>query len=146
MVVQNRQDNTYAPFIIGGEAVADDDGVITQDAGRTTVLAKYTLLSRTPADKKWIPFTDETAVDGTQLPIGVLISDDIAAADIVAGDVGNHIILRSKAIFDRGQLVIENSKTLDTVITSETMTVSDWLISVGLVPEYTTNISELENS
>jgi hypothetical protein len=146
MAIENRTDNTLNPFIIGGDASADDDGVIFKDAGRTAVLAQYTLLSRIPGTRKWIPFTDETATDGTEKPIGILMSGPITAALIAAADVPGQVILRTNARFDRGQIVIENSKTLNTVIATEDVTVADYLIGVGLVPEYTQNLSELENS
>jgi hypothetical protein len=146
MGIENRQDNELNPFIIGGEPMADDDGVIFTDAGRTEVLEQYTLLSRIPASRKWTPFTDETATDGTEKPLGILMSGPITAAAIAAGDVTGQVILRTGARFDRGQIVIENSKTLNTVIASEDVIVADYLIGVGLVPEYTQNLSELENS
>jgi len=146
MAVQNRTNNAIHPFIIGGDAVADDDGILLRDAGRTAVLANLTLLARVPATRKWVPFTDETATDGTQLPIGILISGPVAAASLAAADVTGQVILRTNAIFNRGMLVIEASKTLNTVITTADMTVADFLISVGLVPQYTQNMTELENA
>jgi hypothetical protein len=146
MAVQTRQNNTLNPFIIGGDPVADDDGILLTDGARTAVMANYTLLCRVPATRKWVPFTDETATDGTELPLGILMSGPVAAASLAAGDVTGQVILRTGARFDRGQLVIENSKTLNTVIVSEKTTVSDFLIQVGLVPEYTQNLSELENA
>jgi hypothetical protein len=146
MAIENRSDNTLNPFIIGGDPSADDDGVILTDGARSAVMAQYTLLSRVPASRKWVPFTDETATDGTEKPQGILMSGPITAAAIAAADVTGQVILRTGARFDRAQLVIENSKTLNTVIASEDVIVADYLVGKGLVPEYTQSLSELENS
>ena len=67
-----------------------------------------------------------------------------ATADLVAGDVTDAQIYK-KCTFDREQLVIENSKTLATVIGTLNLTVEAWLISIGLIPESTIQISSLEN-
>lgn len=145
MAIENRTDNTLNPFVIGGDPVAQDNETLLKDAGRSAVLANRTLLSRVPGTRKWVPFTDETATDGTEKPQGILMSGPITAAALAAADVTGQVILRVGR-FDAGQIVIENSKTLNTVITSEDVTVADYLIGMGLVPESTQNLSELENS
>jgi hypothetical protein len=68
-----------------------------------------------PTTAKWEPFTDETATDGTQYPRGIL-QRTLTEAQIKAGDVSDVPIAVGEGIFDSAQLVIENSKTLATII------------------------------
>jgi hypothetical protein len=95
-----------------------------------------------------VPFTDETATDGDAIPQGIYVGPDIPAADLVAGDVVDNQILVGAALFDVNQLVIENSKTLNTVINAtggadniNIKTVRDYLADKGLFAEDTTDIS-----
>jgi hypothetical protein len=149
MSVQASQDNNSVPFIrFANPAVIDEEAVLSQDAGRSAVLASKTLMAKIAATQKWEPFTDETATDGTALPQGIYVGPDIAAADLVAGDVVDNQILVGAALIDANQLVIENSKTLDTVINAtggadniNIKTVRDYLADKGLFVEDTTDIS-----
>jgi hypothetical protein len=70
----------------------------------------------------------------------------IAAADIVAGNVTGVKIMVTGLILDEGQLVIENSKTLATVITSETMTVRSFLRTTGFQFTEGVAVSRSENA
>ncbi len=149
MSVQASSDNSSVPFIrFANPAVIDEEAVLSQDAGRSAVLASKTLMAKIAAPQKWEPFTDETATDGTAIPQGIYVGPDIAAADLVAGDVVDNQILVGAALIDKNQLVIENSKTLDTVINAtggadniNIKTVRDYLADKGLFVEDTTDIS-----
>ena len=149
MSVQAESNNSSVPFIrLANPAVIDEEAVLSQDAGRTTVLASKTLMAKIAATQKWEPFTDETATDGTALPQGIYVGPDITAAALVAGDVVDNQILVGAALIDANQLVIENSKTLDTVINAtggadniNIKTVRDYLADKGLFVEDTTDIS-----
>lgn len=148
MSVQVSINNKILAFILAGLAVSRTDAVITQDAGRTTPLLFGTLMSKTAATQEWVPFIDETDVTGAALPQGIYIGADIAAADLVAGDVTDTSILVGSAVVDLNQIVIENSKTLDTVIgatTVEARTVRDQLAYRGIFAEDTVTISNFEN-
>ena len=126
-----------------------DDAVILQDAGRATPLVQYTLMAKIAATGKYVPYTDETAVDGTAIPAGIYMGDDIAAADLVAGDVVDAPILFFGARFADTKLVIENSKLLTTIIAVGTInarTVEDELVRLTLIPENFVNISNFENT
>ncbi len=152
MNVQASQDNSSVPFIrFAKPAVIDELAVLSQDAGRTTVLASKTLMAKIAATQKWEPFTDETATDGTAIPQGIYVGPDITAAALVAGDITDNQILVGAALIDKNQLVIENSKTLDTVINAtgaadniNIKTVRDYLADKGLFVEDTTDISEFQ--
>lgn len=150
MAVQVRLDNDTVPFIRNGVAATANDATIAQDAGRTAVLAPFTLMAKVAASQKWVPFTDETATDGTAIPQGIYIGQEIAAATIVAGDVTDQVILVGAWVFvDKTQLVIENSKLLTTVITvgtTDLRTVEDHLANRGIFMEDTVDISSFENT
>lgn len=149
MAVQTSIDNANIPFVLFGSALSRNDQVIFTDAGRTTVLAKFTLMSKIAASQKWTPFISETATNGTAIPQGIYIGEDIAAADIVAGDISDVNILLGDAVIDVDQLIIEASKTLDTVITvgtTDLRTVRDHLANRGIFTEETIDISGFENA
>ena len=154
MSVQSRQNNSSVPFIrFAYPGALEQLAIIAQDAGRSTVLAFGTLMAKIAATQKWVPFTDETAVDGSAVPAGIYIGPNIAAADIVAGDVSENQILVGAALIDLNQLVIENSKTLDTVINATggadnivIQTVRDFLANRGIFVEDTVDISAFENA
>jgi hypothetical protein len=150
MPVQARTDNSVVPFIRFGLGVSELDAVIAQDEARVDPLVYGTLMAKVAASQQWVPFTDETAVDGSALPQGIYLGNDIAAADIAAGDVEDcAILVGSNVLIDVEQLVIENSKTLDTIIdtgTVEARTVKDQLAMRGIFCEDTVDISSYENA
>jgi hypothetical protein len=125
--------------------------VQSRDAGRTEDLKQYTLMSQEAVSGKWVPFTDGLATDGTAIPRGIYSGEDIPYAKIVAGDVSAFIVVGGGGIatFDKDKLIIENSKTLDTVIDAGTVnvhTVKDDLRRIGLFTQYTTDVTRYENS
>jgi hypothetical protein len=149
MAVQGGTNIANLPFILSGDSLMKESETVLQDAGRGTAdMVIYTLMAYNPTSKKWVPFTDETAVDGTQIPKGILMRT-LDAADIVAGDVLNvPIVVGGSITIDKNQLVIENSKTLDTIVnvpTNLNQSVSDLLQWAGIYPEDTVNIDEYEN-
>ncbi len=154
MTAQARVDVNTTPFILYDyPASRRDNAVIAQDAGRAADLAPYTLMSQIAATGKWVPFTDETATNGTAIPRGIFVPSElqgaIAQADIVAGDVVDVPIITFGAKFDEGKLVIENSKTLDTIIATTTVnakTVRQALEEQTLIPVNTRTASLPENS
>lgn len=150
MSVQASKNNNTAPFILLAMwGSRDDKATLLQDGGRATDLAPYTLMAQIAATGKWVPFTDETAVTGAGLPTGIYVGDAIAAADIVAGDVTDLAIVKHGVKFDEDQLVIENSKTLATVLGATTVnarTVRSELVSRSLIPATTQDNSAFENA
>jgi hypothetical protein len=110
-------------------------------------------MGKVAATGKWVPFTDETATDGSAVPQGIYMGDDIPAADIVAGDVEDVPILVHGMKFNEDKLVIENSKTLDTIVapsdatnTYIDKTVRDILRERTLIPMNTQSGSRAENA
>lgn len=148
MSVQSRLNNSVLAFILAGLALNKTDQTLFTDAGRTTDLVFGTLLAKIAATQKWVPFTDETATDGTASPQGIYIGPDIASANIAAADVTDIAVLIGNAVVDVNQIIIENSKTLDTIIgvtSVNARTVRDQLAFRGIFAEDTVNISSFEN-
>ncbi len=150
MAQQNRADLNNNPFILSGISYVRNGLTLLQDAGRGAAdLVKFTLMAKIAATGKWVPFTDETAVDGSAIARGIYMGDDIAAADIVAGDVSiSSMLVGGVLTFDDGQLTIENSKTLATVVGAAAVsahTVQDDLETLGMYVEVVADISGFEN-
>jgi hypothetical protein len=147
--MENYADVTNRPFILSDDSLVKEAETVVQDAARGTAdMERFTLMSYDPATGKWSPFIDETAIDGTQIPMGILLAK-ILAADIVAGDVVDSPILVGRAVIDSGQLVIEASKTLATVVnvpTNLNKTVEELLRWVGIFCAATIAIEEFENA
>jgi hypothetical protein len=144
MAVQVKTDLENKPFILAKMGLTKSAQVLKQDAGRTTDLAFGTLMAFETAIEKWVPFTDETATDGTAHPSGIIMQT-IPTADIVAGDVSDITILVGDAIIDSAQLVIENSKTLATTVNVPAglnKSVEQLLRWLGIYPETTIDITE----
>ena len=150
MSVQNAANQSTVPFIRSGISYVREAETLAQDAGRTEDLLTYTLMAQIAASKSWVPFTNEAATDGSAIAKGVYVGDNIAAATIAAGAVPGLAILTGGACtIDQNQLVIENSKTLDTVVgatTVEAHRVEDDLNEVGIFVEDTEDIDEFENA
>lgn len=148
MAVQSRSDNTNVAFILAGQTVVRESQTFLQDAGRATDLVFGTLVAQVAASKKWVPFTDETATDGTAIAKGIIL-DTIPAASLVAGDVVDiPVLVGSGCTVAAEQITIENSKTLDTVVgatTVEAHRVEDDLNEIGIFIESTVDIDGFEN-
>lgn len=144
--VQVSQNVTNQAFVLEGPALTIENVTFLQDAGRGAVaLAPYTVLSRVSASGKYVPFTDETAVDGSERPIAISTAE-IAGADLVAGDVTGQVVFVQIPLLDKNQLVIENSKLLTTIITSLLLTVEEALRQTNIFVEDTTDIDGFENA
>ena len=125
MAMQNQLDLSSRPFIIYNYPSNRKKGTIKQNATRATVLKQYTVLGKIAATGLYVPLTSATATDGSAIPAGIYIGEDIAAATLVAGNVTDCPILTSGARFDAGQLVIENSLTLNTVVKEAVASIED---------------------
>jgi hypothetical protein len=149
MSVQVSSNNSSVPFVRAGFSKTKTGQTLKQDAGRTLPLAPYTVLAKVAATGKYVPFTDETAVDGSAVPCGIYLAESIAASAIVAGDVVGITVLVGDAIVDAAQLVIENAKTINTVVNAGnaiSLTVGDLLELRGIFAESTVDIDNFENA
>lgn len=96
------------------------------------------------ANGKWVPF-DPDAVNGGAIPKGILLVDNVAAADLVAGDVtGQALLVGGACTIDSQQLVFDDGvSTVDTVLAGG-KTVREALAEIGIFVESTIDIDELE--
>jgi hypothetical protein len=152
--VQTEQNLDNTPFLLSGTAIKTTTAVIAEINPHDFPLAQFTIMAKVSATGKWKPFVDETAEDGTAIPQGIYVGADIpddgsgppakileqSNVEIVIG--GNIMVAEEK-------LVLENSKTLDTVIVigevgspQDERTVRDRLQSVGITPVPITYINE----
>jgi hypothetical protein len=149
MALQTRLDVDLTPLIRGGQSAVEQNAILLTDAGRSVPLVFGTLLSKVAASGKYVPFTDETATDGSALPSGVYLGPDIPAADIVAGDVLDIPVLVGNGVYiDENKVTIENSKLFTTVIGAASVnarTVKDQLRWGGIFTVDTVDISSFEN-
>lgn len=145
MTVQVQTNNLVRNMVLFGNAAVKQGQTLKQDAGRSGDLVWGTLMSKVSATQKWIPFTNEASTDGTAIPQGIYLGDDIAEADIIAGDVEDlQILIGGGVIVDQNLLTIENSKTLATVIqvgTTDERTVEERLAAQGIYMQDTVAIS-----
>ena len=152
MSVQNSENIANIPFILSGNGLVQEAQTIAQDAARDGDIEYGTVMGRVLSTGLWVPFEDETAEDGTAIPQGIYVGDAIAEADIQAGNVVNcPILVGGQVTIDGDQLVIENSKSLNTVIAAAAnspvrKTVRDWLADKGLFIESTEDIASYENA
>lgn len=151
MAVQTRVNNDTTPFILGGQSLIKK-GTIAQDGGRTTVLKKYTVLAQVASTGKYTPYVSGTTTTGASVPCAIYLGDDIAAADLVAGDVGDLDILvgggclvdKNQVVFDGGTL--SNSSVVLAIANAFwTITAEKCLGLFGIFQQDTIDISEIEN-
>jgi hypothetical protein len=146
MAVQTQRDNVNKPLIQSGSGLIKTGQTVSQDAGRVTGnMLVGTVMVYDPATAEWNSFTDETAIDGTAHPRGILMRE-LVEADIVAADVEDVPILVGGGVtIDVDQIVVENSKTLTTVVnvpTNLNASVEDLLRQTGIFTETTIDITE----
>lgn len=117
--------------------------VITNGATDFSVGEKFTIA--VTASGKWVPF-NPAAVNGGQIPRGILLVDSVTAAALVAGDVtGQAILTGGCCTVDSQQIVFDDGvSTLDTVLAGG-KTVRDYLAEVGIFAEDTIDIDGYEN-
>ena len=149
MAVQAEIDNSTIPFIKCGFA-AKIDGVIAQDAQRTTELKQFTVMSQIAATGLWTPFNSVAGTDGSAVPRGIYLGGDIDAADLVAGNISNaEILVGFYVTVDEDQVVFDDETlTKASVIntgTVEARTAEQALRDIGIYIEDSVNISEYEN-
>jgi hypothetical protein len=111
MAVQGTQNNTNVPFIHN-----EDTDIITatiaQDEQRTVDLLQYTVMAYNATNQVWVPFVSLVDTEGEAMPRGIYLDSDIAAADLVEGEIENCSILVKNGIVNR-DMVVWDQDTLD---------------------------------
>ena len=151
MAVQTRVNNDTTPFILGGQSLIKK-GVIAQNGARTTVLKKYTVLAQVASTGKYTPYVSGTTTTGASVPSAIYMGDDIAAADLVAGDIedvdilvgGGCLVDKNQVVFDDGTL--SNASVVIAIANAFwTLTAEKCLGLFGIYQQDTIDISEIEN-
>jgi hypothetical protein len=149
--VQTEQNLDNTPFLLSGTAIKTTSATIRQiDPHTEGDIKQFTVMSKNATTKKWEPFINEAAEDGTAIPQGIYVGADILQATVEAADVVNvEIVIGGNIMVAEEKLVLENSKTLDTIIVigevgspQDERTVRDRLQSVGITPVPLTYINE----
>ena len=149
MAVQSRSDNTTVPLILSENSLVKNVS-IAQDAQRATPILYGTVMAEIAATGLWTPFIAVNGVDGSAIPRGIYLGDDILAADLVAGDIADVPMLVGNATVNV-TLVVFDDDTLnrDSVIGAATihaMTAEAALrMAANIYLEETIDISEFEN-
>ena len=117
MPVQVRTEVSSRSYDGGRKSFMRTNVVIEQDAGRTPGddIEKFTVMAFNAAGTKLIPLTDNTAQDGTQLPVG-LMAHTVDSADIIAGDVSDGVLYTWMESANERLIVLENSLELTDTI------------------------------
>ena len=149
MAVQNRGDLTTEQLILSGESLVMNAD-IAQDAQRATVLLTNTVMAKIAATGLWTPWVNVAGVDGSVIPRGIYVGDDIAAADLVDGNIADAPIIMADCIVNENLVVCDDDTlTLDSVIGAGTIYAAigrDVLEDVsGIITEECVSISHVEN-
>lgn len=151
MAVQVRQNNDTVPFIMAGQSLIKK-GTIAQNGARATVLKKYTVLGQLVSGGKYTPFVALNATTGASVPTAIYMGDDIAAADLVAGDIadvdilvgGGCLVDKNQVVFDGGTL--SNASVVIAIASAFwTLTAEKCLGLFGIYQQDTIDISAIEN-
>ncbi len=138
------------PFILDGNPKKLTLATMLQN-GSTVDLEPYTIMSKIAANQTWVPLTDLVAVDGTNIPQGIYTGPTIPLSEIQAGDIENlEIILGGNISVDVNKLVLQNSLTLDDIITIQTgtnslRTIRDYLVIIGIFTQEIVNTTEYQS-
>jgi len=152
MAVQASLNVANKPFIMSGQAFSIE-GTIIKDSGRAAILKKFTVLAKIAASGKYTPYVSAITTTGASLPCAVYLGEDIAAADIVAGDVTDlPILIGGTAQVDTDQLVFDGGTlSLATVVNGAAAnpyfvtTAEDCLGMFGIYDANTVNVTSYEN-
>lgn len=110
-------------------------------------LVRGSVMTTNPATGVWQPLTDVTATDGTEMPRGVFMGQDIDPHDLAAGNVDDQLICIGGPVeFGSNTIVFHNSVALTDEITNQNLTVEAALASIGIYIESVEFISQLENA
>jgi hypothetical protein len=118
MGIESQRDISLHPYVLGGRCVTRREQV-AQDGGRSGNMVIGTVMAYDSANTNWVPFSDATATDGTQIPCGILY-ETLTEAAIQAGNIDNVTIIVNDAILNEDLLTWESSTTKDDVVTVPT--------------------------
>jgi hypothetical protein len=110
-------------------------------------LVRGSVCTYNPATGIWIPYTDVTATDGTEMPRGVFVGEDIDPHVLAAGNVANQVMAIGGPVeYGDNVIVFHNGVALTDEITNQNITVEGALASIGIFIESVDFVSQLENA
>ena len=121
MAYQSRADLSNTPLILSDESDVENHDLI-QDEERTTDLLFGTVMAQIAASGLWTPFISVVGVDGSGVPRGIYLGDDIVAADLVAENIVDVPILVGNARVNESEVVWDDDTLdADTVVAPATV-------------------------
>ena len=111
MAAQTRADLSNTPIILSDESDVENHDIV-QNEERDTDLLYGTVMAQIAASELWTPFVSVVGTDGSAVPRGIYLGDDILAADLVAENIVDVPILVGNARVNE-DLVIFDDDTLD---------------------------------
>ena len=120
MAFQGREDISNTPLILSDESDVRNES-IAQDENRTTPLLPNTVMAKIAATGLWTPFNAVAGTDGSGVPRGIYLGEQIAAADLVEGDIDDVLILVGNARVNESEVVWDDDTlNADSVIAAGT--------------------------
>ena len=153
MAVQNRIDNTTEPLILSENSLVKNGTVMDLNAQRTGPILRGTIMAKVVGgDELWTPWVSVVGVDGSAVPRGIYIGDEITLAALSAahGKIEDCPILVGDATVNEELVVCDqDTLTLESIIGAGTI----WSVSgrlalksaANIYIEETVAISEHEN-
>jgi hypothetical protein len=111
MAFQEREDLSNTPLILSDESDVENHDII-QNGDRTTELLYGTVMAQIAASGLWTPFVSVAGTDGSGVPRGIYLGDNIAAADLADDNIEDVPILVGNARVNESE-VIWDDDTLD---------------------------------
>lgn len=138
-------DGTYLTFIsptVGGESAITVLSAVSGGTGTDISGASY-LNGLTGTGT----VTAATGFDGVNIPAGIYMGAEIAAATLVAGDVSYcPIMIGGDVTVDREQVTLENSLALTDVVVPLHKRIEDVLYEIGIFCASTVEVDSYENA
>ena len=144
MSVQSRL-NVNTKILIRDGITKYKNGTITQDATRTAILIFGTVMAYNVADQEWVPWISAVAANGEAIPRGVYLGEDIAFADLVAGDIEDSPILVGGLCELDAELIVYDEDTLTAATVVGVSNGEMLLREIGIYLTGTTDNTEYEN-
>jgi hypothetical protein len=120
MAVQERSDQSNTPLILSDDSDVMN-GNIDQDRARTAPLLYGTVMAQISAFGLWTPFVSIAGTDGSGVPRGIYLGDEIAAADLIDGEIADVPILVGNARVNESEVVWDQDiLDADTVVAPAT--------------------------
>lgn len=121
MAYQARANLSNTPLILS-DSPDVENGDIAQNEQRTTDLLYGTVMAQISATGLWTPFNAVAGTDGSGVPRGIYLGDDIDAEDLSDADIEDVPILVGNARVNESEVVWDDDTlSADTVVAPATV-------------------------